>query len=91
MRNIEIMKNNFKYYLKDYKILLKSKYNLIPYFFFKCSNYFPSIKLIELILHLNNYSLISYKYIYLKYNKIYRICQRKEIFNKNNNIKILHI
>jgi len=94
MRNIEYVQNNFNehLYLKDHIFSYKSKFNLKPYFYLKYSNYFPSIKLIELISHLHNYSLISYQYIFfLKYYKIYRICQRKENLNKKGYLKILHI
>jgi hypothetical protein len=53
---------------------------------------FPNKNLIKFINHLDNYPLLSYKYIiYYKFRKIYRICQRKEYINKKGFLKILNI
>lgn len=53
---------------------------------------FPNKKIRRLIWQLDNYPLISSKFIkYLKYRKIYRICQRKEHLKKTGLIKILSL
>lgn len=54
--------------------------------------YFPDIKLTKFLIHLDSYHLLSHKFIhYLKFRKIYRICQRKEILSKKGLLKIFSI
>lgn len=86
------IKNDKKIFKKYFLINLNYKYGINLNLFFKDINSFSNWTLIQILLQLYNYPLISYNYIYfIKWYKIYRICQRKEIFNKNSNLKILHI
>jgi len=53
---------------------------------------FPNVNLIKLLNHLDNYPLLTYKFPkFLKFRKIYRICQRKEHFHKSGLLKLLHL
>jgi len=53
---------------------------------------FPSVNLIKLLNHLDNYPLLSYKFPkFLKFRKIYRICQRKEHLHKSGLLKLLNL
>lgn len=93
--NKKILKiKNYKRIFNKYYFInnLNYKYGINLNLFFKDINSFSNWTLIQILLQLYNYPLISYNYIYfLKWYKIYRICQRKENLNKNSNLKILHI
>lgn len=93
--NKKILKiKNYKRIFNKYFFInnLNYKYGINLNLFFKDINSFSNWTLIQILLQLYNYPLISYNYIYfLKWYKIYRICQRKENLNKNSNLKILHI
>jgi hypothetical protein len=76
--------------LNYYKFNARKEMNGIFASHFKFS--FPSGNLIKLLNHLDNYPLLSYKFTkFLKFRKIYRICQRKEHLHKSGILKILNL
>ena len=73
------------------KSMLKSL-SLFPGFTFSLILYFPNAKLRKFLKHLDNFPILSYKFTnFLKLRKIYRICQRKEVFHQRGVLKILSL
>jgi hypothetical protein len=81
---------NNSYKFKNFLNSTSAEINIYTHTLFYAE--FPNKNLINFINHLDNFPLLSYKHIiYYKSRKIYRICQRKEYFNKKGLLKILNI
>lgn len=89
--NPQITKNpeiNKIQYLIKLNLGNETNFNFNP----KLNEEFPKKRIRSIIWYFDSSPFLTYKYIkYLKYRKIYRICQRKEYLTKKGILKILSI